>query len=165
MCGRFAMNKETDELIQEFVARGGNAQDWTPAYSVAPTNSAPIIREWQPSDEDAPVREVELARWDFKPGAGTSPSSVEFGARWRCSVIARCRAPELPSSCIPSDTRHSLQYRGIELRTRVMRTSDTGKKWRGSSDARWRPRGSRAMAAGTVFRKPIGYRLRALTGR
>lgn len=76
------MNKETDELIQEFVARGGNAQDWTPAYSVAPTNSAPIIREWQPSDEDAPVREVELARWDFKPGAGTSPSRQIINARF-----------------------------------------------------------------------------------
>lgn len=82
MCGRFAMNKETDDLIREFVARGGNAQEWTPAYSVAPTNSAPILREWQPSDEEAPARELELARWDFKPGAGPGPARQIINARF-----------------------------------------------------------------------------------
>ncbi|QWT23827.1 SOS response-associated peptidase [Subtercola sp. PAMC28395] len=45
MCGRFAMNKETDDLILEFVARGGRAEDWRPSYSVAPTDVAPIIRQ------------------------------------------------------------------------------------------------------------------------
>jgi putative SOS response-associated peptidase YedK len=28
MCGRFAMDAKTDELIQEFVASGGDPQDW-----------------------------------------------------------------------------------------------------------------------------------------
>ena len=41
MCGRFAMNKETNELIEQFVAEGGRARDWRPSYLVA---STPIVR-------------------------------------------------------------------------------------------------------------------------
>lgn len=43
MCGRFAMNKETNEPIEQFIAQGGRAQDWRPSYSVPPTSDAPII--------------------------------------------------------------------------------------------------------------------------
>ncbi|RFA11606.1 hypothetical protein B7R21_13010 [Subtercola boreus] len=76
MCGRFAMNKETDDLILEFIARGGRAEDWRPRYSVAPTDEAPIIRERIPQgDADDPTpgrspsveRELELAAWGLKP--------------------------------------------------------------------------------------------------
>ncbi|WP_448812132.1 SOS response-associated peptidase [Agromyces bauzanensis] len=64
MCGRYAMNKETDELIKAFVAEGGRADDWRPAYSIAPTTAAPIIREVR--DEQGTIgREVTLARWDW----------------------------------------------------------------------------------------------------
>jgi putative SOS response-associated peptidase YedK len=44
MCGRFAMNKETDDLIQEYVARGGDFRDWRPRYNIAPTDTVPVIR-------------------------------------------------------------------------------------------------------------------------
>lgn len=62
MCGRFAMSKETDELIREYVADGGRAQDWRPAYSVAPTNPAPIVRA---IEETEPQRVLELAFWHW----------------------------------------------------------------------------------------------------
>lgn len=45
MCGRYALNKDLDELIQMFVARGGDAKDWEPTYSVPPRMRAPIVRE------------------------------------------------------------------------------------------------------------------------
>nr|BFF10355.1 hypothetical protein GCM10025699_16580 [Microbacterium flavescens] len=45
MCGRFALNAKTDEIIREFVADGGDFRDWTPRYSIAPTQIVPIVRE------------------------------------------------------------------------------------------------------------------------
>ncbi len=67
------MNKETDQLVAEFVAQGGRPQDWRPAYSIAPTVTAPIVREWQ--DEGAVEREVTLARWDW-PKPPNRPSGA-----------------------------------------------------------------------------------------
>ena len=37
MCGRFANDAETNELIEEFVASGGDYRDWIPRFSIAPT--------------------------------------------------------------------------------------------------------------------------------
>lgn len=86
MCGRFAMNKETNELIEQFVAEGGRAQDWRPSYSVAPTSDAPIVREW--AGEDGTVnREVALARWNWP-----KPPSRPAGA-----PIINARMEKLPT--------------------------------------------------------------------
>ena len=74
MCGRFAINQKTDELIKEFVAQGGKADEWAGSYSIAPTTSAPIVRET--TDDDGHVqRELTLAKWDWekppsRPGGG-----------------------------------------------------------------------------------------------
>ncbi|WP_403020653.1 SOS response-associated peptidase [Salinibacterium sp. GXW1014] len=68
MCGRFAMNKETDDLIQEYVARGGDFNDWRPRYNIAPTDTVPVIREHEGE------RRVAGVRWGIVP-----PSSPTFG--------------------------------------------------------------------------------------
>ncbi|RFA19778.1 SOS response-associated peptidase [Subtercola boreus] len=93
MCGRFAMNKETDDLILEFVARGGRAEDWRPSYSVAPTDPAPIIRERAAkpdaeaeADADAdreagPTRELEIASWGLKPAWSKPGGPAPINAR------------------------------------------------------------------------------------
>ncbi|PPG71177.1 hypothetical protein C5C31_03295 [Rathayibacter rathayi] len=61
------MDAETDELIREFVAAGGHAEDWAPDYSVAPTDIAPIVRERVHDGERE--RELEFASWGFtRPG-------------------------------------------------------------------------------------------------
>ncbi|SUE27771.1 Uncharacterised ACR, COG2135 [Nocardia farcinica] len=63
MCGRFAMDAKTDELIQEFVAQGGKPEDWWKhwqgSYSIAPTDPAPIVRD------RGDGRILELVRWDW----------------------------------------------------------------------------------------------------
>jgi putative SOS response-associated peptidase YedK len=64
MCGRFAMNKETNDLITEFVAQGGRADDWAGSYSIAPTQKAPIVRE-RADDAGTIERGVEVVRWDW----------------------------------------------------------------------------------------------------
>ncbi|MCK2031436.1 MULTISPECIES: SOS response-associated peptidase [Microbacterium] len=64
MCGRFANDAATDELIREFVADGGRPEDWWKswhgAYSIAPTESAPIVRD------RGEGRILELVRWDWQ---------------------------------------------------------------------------------------------------
>ncbi|KZX21633.1 putative SOS response-associated peptidase YedK [Rathayibacter tanaceti] len=74
------MDSETDELIQEFVAAGGRAEDWAPDFSVAPTDRAPIVRERL--HDGAVERELELASWGFTPswskGRGPSPINARL---------------------------------------------------------------------------------------
>jgi putative SOS response-associated peptidase YedK len=81
MCGRFAMNEDVDDLIRDFVAAGGRAGDWRPSYSIAPTDPAPIVREWQPEGADAPTREVTLATWDWPQPAGQPRRGPIINAR------------------------------------------------------------------------------------
>ena len=103
MCGRFAMNKETDDLISVFVAEGGNVHDWVAAYSIAPTDPAPIVRE---RAGDAGVRrEVNLASWGFRPAwakpGGPAPinarlESVATNGMFRSAFASqRCIVPML----------------------------------------------------------------------
>ncbi|MFU8946935.1 SOS response-associated peptidase [Mycetocola zhadangensis] len=69
MCGRFAMNKDTDDLIREFMTTTGRpAPEWRPSWNVAPTDSVPVIRERHGE------RELDLVRWGI-----VSPSSPTFG--------------------------------------------------------------------------------------
>ena len=51
----------TGELLSVFDATGDNAVDWQPSYSVAPTNRAPIVREW--IHDETVTRDVDLASW------------------------------------------------------------------------------------------------------
>jgi putative SOS response-associated peptidase YedK len=44
MCGRFVLDKKTDDLIQDFVAEGNDFREWSPSYSIAPTDLIAIIR-------------------------------------------------------------------------------------------------------------------------
>ncbi|UFS59734.1 SOS response-associated peptidase [Subtercola endophyticus] len=92
------MNKETDDLILEFIARGGDPQEWRPSYSVSPTDEAPIIRQRAPkadagSAEAASAetgsagaaagetREIELAQWGLKPAWAKPKGPAPINAR------------------------------------------------------------------------------------
>lgn len=66
MCGRFAMSQETDDLISQFVAAGGKAQDWRPSYSVTPSETVPIVRE-RVDEVGLIERELQPAVWGLKP--------------------------------------------------------------------------------------------------
>ena len=81
MCGRFANDAETNELIEEFVAAGNDYRDWIPQYSIAPTEVVPIVRERRHSDTGVVTRGVEPAVWDFKPPFLTKPGRPNFNAR------------------------------------------------------------------------------------
>lgn len=63
------MDKETDDLIREFMAEtGGEASEWTPSWNVAPTDQVPVVREHHGR------RRIESVRWGI-----VSPTSPTFG--------------------------------------------------------------------------------------
>jgi putative SOS response-associated peptidase YedK len=64
VCGRFALNAKTDELIAAFVADGGDFAQWTPQWNIHPTDTIPIIVE---STKTAARRMVVPARWSLVP--------------------------------------------------------------------------------------------------
>lgn len=73
------MNAKTDELVREFVAEGGTPEDWwkdwSGSYSIAPTDSAPIIRD------RGEGRILELVRWDWQKPANRPKGPPIINAR------------------------------------------------------------------------------------
>ncbi len=80
MCGRFANDAETNDLIEEFVASGGDYRDWRPQYSIAPTEVIPIVRERMSPDGEI-VRMLTPAEWDFHPPFMKAKTRPQFNAR------------------------------------------------------------------------------------
>lgn len=66
MCGRFALDARTDDLIRQFVIAGGDYQDWTPSWNIKPTQPVAVILETA-KGEDEPLRRLEHARWGLVP--------------------------------------------------------------------------------------------------
>jgi putative SOS response-associated peptidase YedK len=81
MCGRFALDKKTDDLIAAFVADGNDYEDWTPRYSVAPSDVMPIVRERKHSDSGEVTRTIDHAVWDFHPAFMRESKRPQFNAR------------------------------------------------------------------------------------
>jgi len=66
VCGRFAMNQSTDELIVEFVADGGDFTQWRPGWNIRPTDQvATVIGALAGGTV---TRRLEPARWALTPG-------------------------------------------------------------------------------------------------
>jgi len=81
MCGRFAMDDETNDLIEAFVLDGNDYRDWAPSFSIAPTDVIPIIRERRSSSTGEVRRAVEPAVWDFRPPFLSESKRPQFNAR------------------------------------------------------------------------------------
>jgi putative SOS response-associated peptidase YedK len=65
MCGRFAVDSDINDLIEEFVADGGSVHDWAPAFNIAPTDPVPVVLERV--KDGARARSIELGRWSIVP--------------------------------------------------------------------------------------------------
>jgi putative SOS response-associated peptidase YedK len=81
MCGRFANDAKVDEMIQEFVAEGGDYRDWKPQYSIAPTEVIPIVRERQNKETGEITRSVDPAVWNFHPSFMKESKRPQFNTR------------------------------------------------------------------------------------
>lgn len=98
MCGRFAMNKETHDLVEEFVLQGNDFRDWRPSYAIAPTQTIPIICERANADGEI-LRTVVPATWNFrlnkgKPLINARLETVAEKGIWKGAFAsARCIVP------------------------------------------------------------------------
>lgn len=81
MWGRFALNAKVDTIIREFVADGGDFREWTPRYSIAPTQDTPIVRERANPDTGEFQRTVDAAIWDFRPAFMKDSKRPNFNTR------------------------------------------------------------------------------------
>jgi putative SOS response-associated peptidase YedK len=81
VCGRFVLDKRSDDLVDAFIAEHNDYEDWEPRYSIAPTDVTPIIRERKHSDSGEVTRSVDPAIWDFHPAFMRDSKRPQFNAR------------------------------------------------------------------------------------
>jgi putative SOS response-associated peptidase YedK len=62
MCGRFALDQTTEDLIQEFLVTGNNFPEWFPRWNIAPTSTIPIV-----VGNSTGGRDLHPARWSLVP--------------------------------------------------------------------------------------------------
>ena len=65
MCGRFAVESDVNDLIDEFVADGGSVHEWAPSFNIAPTDRVPVVRER--IADGTRTRSIEIGRWSLVP--------------------------------------------------------------------------------------------------
>ncbi|MEO7348968.1 MAG: SOS response-associated peptidase, partial [Terrimesophilobacter sp.] len=80
MCGRFALDEHVNTLIADFVATGGNYDEWVPTYSIAPTNCVPIVRE-RVGEDECIIRSIEPASWGLRPAWAKPGGPAPINAR------------------------------------------------------------------------------------
>ncbi|MDP9028505.1 MAG: SOS response-associated peptidase [Actinomycetota bacterium] len=81
MCGRFALDEKTNDLISLFVADGNDYEDWVPSFSIAPTDPVPIIRERRDKVTGEVRRTIDRAVWNFHPSFMKDAKRPQFNSR------------------------------------------------------------------------------------
>jgi len=80
MCGRFVVSQKATDLTEVFDAED-DFPEWEPRFSLAPTDTVPIIRERASSDTGAFVRRLEPAVWNFRPSFMRESKRPQFNTR------------------------------------------------------------------------------------
>jgi putative SOS response-associated peptidase YedK len=62
MCGRFALDQTSDQLIAAFLVQENRYPTWAPHWNIAPTSIIPILTKQRPG-----VLSLESARWSLVP--------------------------------------------------------------------------------------------------
>jgi putative SOS response-associated peptidase YedK len=81
MCGRFVLDKRSDDILDAFNAEGDDYSGWVPSYSIAPTDTVPIVRERKHKESGEVSRTVDAAVWDFHPAFMRDSKRPNFNAR------------------------------------------------------------------------------------
>jgi putative SOS response-associated peptidase YedK len=81
MCGRYVLATPSSQLVGLFEADDpGPDLDWMPSYSVAPSQSAPVVREFV-DDEGGTHRTLELPTWGLRPSWAKEKGPRPINAR------------------------------------------------------------------------------------
>lgn len=68
---------KVDTIIREFVADGGDLREWTPRYSIAPTQVTPIVRQRANPDRGVPAHRGRR-NLGIPPGVHEGLEATEF---------------------------------------------------------------------------------------
>jgi len=80
MCGRFVVSQKVTDLTDVFDAEN-DYEDWEPRFSLAPTDTVPIVRERPDSETGEFVRRLEPAVWNFHPSFMRDSKRPQFNSR------------------------------------------------------------------------------------
>ncbi|UOQ90958.1 SOS response-associated peptidase [Agromyces endophyticus] len=80
MCGRFVVSQKVDDLTAVFDAEN-DFDDWQPSFSLAPTDTVPIVRERADRETGEFVRRLEPAVWNFHPSFMKDAKRPQFNTR------------------------------------------------------------------------------------
>ncbi|WP_198169693.1 SOS response-associated peptidase [Agromyces laixinhei] len=80
MCGRFVVSQKVTDLTDVFGAEN-EFEDWEPRFSLAPTDTVPIVRERPDSETGEFVRRLEPAVWNFHPSFMKDSKRPQFNSR------------------------------------------------------------------------------------
>jgi putative SOS response-associated peptidase YedK len=88
MCGRFVLNRQTDDLVALFDVNVVGDRLPAPSWNIAPTRPISVVidslpRATAPDDFPEPVRRMEAARWGLVPAGAEAPAAgaALFNAR------------------------------------------------------------------------------------
>ncbi len=82
MCGRFVVSQKVTDLTEVFDAEN-DYEDWEPRFSLAPTDTVPIVRERPDSETGEFVRRLEPAVWNFHPAFMRDSKRPQFNSSHR----------------------------------------------------------------------------------
>ena len=82
VCGRFALDQETDSLVAHYLATTNKFPEWAPRWNIAPTSTMPLIVDTVQSNGSI-GRVLGPARWSLTPpwSATLEPKYPTFNAR------------------------------------------------------------------------------------
>jgi putative SOS response-associated peptidase YedK len=71
VCGRYKLPRRK-QVVEEYFDTALDAEDWTPRFNVAPTQSVPVIHQ----NPKEPAREFSLMRWGLIPAWSKDSSAA-----------------------------------------------------------------------------------------
>src|SRR5271155_3388039 len=146
MCGRYRLSRRK-QVIEEYFDAVPGEEDWTPRYTIAPTQPVPVIRQ-HPKE---PRRELSLVRWGLIPSWAKDSSGAARMINARSETAATKPAfrdaLKFRRCMIPADGFLSGSGRGRPSSHTVLkwtkascsRSQGSGRGGRTLAATRWRP--------------------------
>lgn len=140
MCGRFALHRATESLLEQFEAQAGpGLSDWQPSYNIPP--GQPILNV---HGDGASGRWLSAMRWGLVPGFAPSAAGVEIQGRARAPINARAES-----------VARSPLFRNALRRRRTLVPADAWYEWRttprGKQPYALRPAGEAGFAFAGLY--------------
>ncbi len=140
MCGRFALHRATESLLEQFEAQAGpGLGDWQPSCNIPP--GQPILNIYRDAEG---VRRLGAMRWGLVPAFAPTAAGVEIRGRARAPINARAES-----------VARSPLFRNALRRRRTLVPADAWYEWlagpQGKQPYAVRPAGEASFAFAGLF--------------